>query len=58
MRTRPMRDTRPKSRPWQCLECGRGMTRSEAERIVNGTDRCECGGVDVDLHVEEGEDDE
>lgn len=37
------------SKNWECLECGRLMTRRAAERAVNGAGCPGCGGSDIDL---------
>ena len=37
------------SKPFKCMECGKGHTLSSAKRITFGTGRCSCGGCDIDL---------
>jgi hypothetical protein len=34
---------------FECMECGALHTLEEAEAIVFGSDRCECGGCDIDV---------
>ncbi len=40
-----------------CLECGKRLTLSQAERAMNGDKGCpKCGGSDIDLFVESRQD--